>query len=281
MRPWRPNLHRRSGSAARWSSVRLLTGWLRVRVPPGPLDSEGLLVRPSLCACRTMVSPPVSPTGYGGFDSPQARDDRRRRRSFGPVDVGYRNYNGPKVATLGRPSQRSAGRTSSKVAGACQRPTSLTSSVRTPSTSRPRHRSRWRLACNHPYKGRQEAAYTCHCPEDGTRRYERRWRGFESFQWYDDRRAHPATERDVHALLRLAPGWASKTHGRGSIPWWCAIAILRVGRGLLVTQGRGLDSLVVCDSVTHAATSGEGARLISAPTRARLPPLRLTVSLRV
>ena len=92
-----------------------------------------------------MVSPPVPQTGYGGFDSPQAHDDRRRRRSSGPVDVGYRNYNGPKVATLGRPSQRSAGRTSSKVAGACQRPTSLTSSVRTPSTSRSRHRSRWRL----------------------------------------------------------------------------------------------------------------------------------------
>lgn len=209
-----------------------------------------------------MVSPPVSPTGYGGFDSPQAHDDRRRRRSFGPIDVGYRNYNGPKVATLGRPSQRSAGRTSSKVAGACQRPTSLTSSVRTPPTSRSHHRSRW-CSRPQPYKGRQEAEYKLPLSRgwDTTLRTSlARVRVLPVVR----RRAHPATERDVHALLRLAPGWASKSHGRGSIPWWCAIAI-------------GASPPWWCaDTVTYAATSGEGARLISALTRARLPPLRLS-----
>ncbi len=159
-----------------------------------------------------MVSPPVPQTGYGGFDSPQAHDDRRRRRSSGPVDVGYRNYNGPKVATLGRPSQRSAGRTSPKVAGACQRPTSLTSSVRTPPTSRPRHRSRWRLARN-PYL--RPSGGRVHLP------LSRGWDTTLRTSLAKVRvlpvvpRAQPATARDVHALHRLAPGWASKTHDAG------------------------------------------------------------------
>lgn len=194
------------GGARRSGGLRGVNLRRRSRPRREPEDAE------FFCACRTMVSPPVPQTGYGGFDSPQAHDDRRRRRSFGPVDVGYRNYNGPKVATLGRPSQRSAGRTSPKVAGACQRPTSLTSSVRTPPTSRPRHRSRWCLARN-PYL--RPSGGRVHLPP--FHGWSTTWRTSmtEVRVLPVAPRAQPATARDVHALHRLAPAWASKTHATG------------------------------------------------------------------
>ncbi len=218
-----------------------------------------------------MVSPPVPQTGYGGFDSPQAHDDRRRRRSSGPVDVGYRNYNGPKVATLGRPSQRSAGRTSPKVAGACQRPTSLTSSVRTPPTSNPRHRSRWRLARNpvlRPSGGR------VHLP------LSRGWDTTLRTSLAKVRvlpvvpRAQPATARDVSCTAPAGAGLGLQnprrrvrfpggvrprridassglrvTLGRrASIPWRCATATHRRQLGPpRHPRTQSLDSLAVCD----------------------------------
>ena len=36
---------------------------------------------------------------------------------------------------------------------------------------------------------------TGHRPEDGTRRYERRWRGFESFRWHDTHDTHDTPRR--------------------------------------------------------------------------------------
>ncbi len=220
-----------------------------------------------------MVSPPVPQTGYGGFDSPQAHDDRRRRRSSGPVDVGYRNYNGPKVATLGRPSQRSAGRTSPKVAGACQRPTSLTSSVRTPPTSNPRHRSRWRLARNpvlRPSGGR------VHLP------LSRGWDTTLRTSLAKVRvlpvvpRAQPATARDVPCTAPAGAGLGLQNpRRRVRFPGGVRPRRIDASSGLRVTLGRRASIPWRCADDLHAATSGEDERLISASRRARLPPLRL------
>ncbi len=201
-----------------------------------------------------MVSPPVPQTGYGGFDSPQAHDDRRRRRSSGPVDVGYRNYNGPKVATLGRPSQRSAGRTSPKVAGACQRPTSLTSSVRTPPTSNPRHRSRWRLARNpvlRPSGGR------VHLP------LSRGWDTTLRTSLAKVRvlpvvpRAQPATARDVPCTAPAGAGLGLQNpRRRVRFPGGVRPRRIDASSGLRVTLGRRASIPWRCATATHRRQLG-------------------------
>jgi hypothetical protein len=85
--------------------------------------------------------------------------------------------------------------------------------------------------------------------------------GFDSPQGRDSHATDPRMGRDAtnvdgvgsipaggtHALPS-GKGLASKTGQQGSIPWWRA--------------------------TSDAATSGEDARLISAPVRGRFPPLR-------
>lgn len=98
----------------------------------------------------------------------------------------------------------------------------------------------------------------CHRPEDGTRRYERRRRRFESFRWYrSDRRRASSTPRATAALrCRLGRAWSPKP-----------------GSGVRFLGG-------VPPAETHiiAATSGEDARLMTVTMRVRVPPLLPTAA---
>lgn len=99
--------------------------------------------------------------------------------------------------------------------------------MRTPPTSRPRHRSRWCLARNpvhRPSGGR------VHLPPFHGWNTTLRTSLTEVRVLPVAPRAQPATARDVHALHRLAPGWASKTHDAG------------------------FDSLAVCDDTLATST---------------------------
>lgn len=141
--------------------------------------------------------------------------------------------------------------------------------MRTPPTSRTRHRSRWCLARNpvhRPSGGR------VHLPPFHGWNTTLRTSLTEVRVLPVAPRAQPATARDVHALHRLGRPGPPKPMRQGSIPWRCATTRSRRAH---MPPSRGWDTtlrtslarvrvLPVARHARHAASSGEGERLISA-----------------